>query len=119
MASEIILNPGGGKKVLFLGNEMVLKVVSRDTGGVFSLCEFTMQAGFGGPPPHIHHSHEETFFVLEGPMRFRIDGRGHRLKVWPGISHRHPRPPRNVASRRHCPRDPEFRHCHRPDRAGR
>ena len=75
MASEIILNPGGGKKVLFLGNEMVLKVVSRDTGGVFSLCEFTMQAGFGGPPPHIHHSHEETFFVLEGPMRFRIDGR--------------------------------------------
>ena len=75
MASQIILNPGGGKKVLFLGNEMVLKIVSRDTGGVFSLCEFTMRAGFGGPPPHIHQEHEETFYVLEGQLRFRIDGR--------------------------------------------
>jgi len=38
MASVKILNPGDGKNVLFLGNEMVLKVVSTDTGGVFSLC---------------------------------------------------------------------------------
>ena len=75
MASEIILSPGDGKKVLFLGNEMILKVVSKDTGGVFSLCEFTMQAGFGGPPPHIHQEHEETFYVLEGQLRFRIAGR--------------------------------------------
>jgi len=93
MASVKILNPGDGKNVLFLGNEMVLKVVSTDTGGVFSLCEFTMQAGFGGPPPHIHHDHEETFYVLEGHMRFRVDGReieapaGAIARVPRGVAH--------------------------------
>ena len=73
--SPVIMNPGEGKKVLFLGNEMVLKAVSRDSGGQFALVEFTMAAGFGGPPPHVHHAHDETFYVIEGEMRFRVDER--------------------------------------------
>jgi len=72
---EVVLSPGEGKMVRFLGNEMVLKVVPADTGGQFSLCEFTIQGGFGGPPPHVHHGHEETFYVVEGRLNFRIDGR--------------------------------------------
>lgn len=73
MSASIVLKRGEGKKVLFLGNEMVLKAVSQDSDGQFAFVEFTMAGGFGGPPPHIHHGHDETFYVVEGDLRFRID----------------------------------------------
>ena len=72
---DFALKPGEGKMVKFLGNEMVLKAVSADTGGQFSVCEFTMAGGFGGPPPHVHHGHDETFYVIDGALKFRIEGR--------------------------------------------
>ena len=42
-----------------------LKLHGRDTGGVFSQFEASCQPQIG-PPLHIHHREEETFFVIEG-----------------------------------------------------
>src|SRR5947209_6783716 len=33
--------------------------------------------GPGGPPLHIHHSHDEWYFVMAGRYRFQIEGRTH------------------------------------------
>lgn len=32
--------------------------------------EGLMPPGWAGPPPHLHREHEETFFVIEGTVRF-------------------------------------------------
>jgi quercetin dioxygenase-like cupin family protein len=33
-----------------------------------------MPPGWAGPPPHVHREHEETFFVIEGTVRFTSGG---------------------------------------------
>ena len=75
MASEIVRKPGEGKKVLFLGSEITLKVAAKDSGGLFSAVEVAIAGGAHGPPPHIHYAHDEFFYVLEGEVRLPLDGR--------------------------------------------
>jgi uncharacterized cupin superfamily protein len=29
----------------------------------------------GGPPPHVHHFEDESFYILEGTVTFQADGR--------------------------------------------
>ena len=50
-----------------------LKATSEDTGGAYTITEETWPPQ-AGPPPHIHHTQEETFYVLEGEMEFVTDG---------------------------------------------
>jgi quercetin dioxygenase-like cupin family protein len=47
-------------------------------GGRWGLVECTLAPGWGGPPQHIHHEHDESFFVLTGTVRF-TSGRDERL----------------------------------------
>jgi len=49
------------------------KATSEDTGGAYTITEDTFPPQVG-PPPHIHHTQEETFYVLEGEMEFVTDG---------------------------------------------
>jgi quercetin dioxygenase-like cupin family protein len=65
--------PGQGKAFFAAGELVTLKVAGEDTGGAYSLVEeaWPPQAG---PPPHIHHTQDETFYVLEGELEFAIDG---------------------------------------------
>ncbi len=39
-----------------------------DTHGNVSFWEFTLPGGGNGPPPHIHHGHDELFYVVEGNL---------------------------------------------------
>lgn len=41
-----------------------------DTAGAFSLYRWEMSAGSGGPAPHFHRTYAETFFILDGTVRF-------------------------------------------------
>jgi len=41
------------------------------TGGSYSLAEARVLPG-GGPPPHIHHREDESFFILEGEVTFHL-----------------------------------------------
>jgi quercetin dioxygenase-like cupin family protein len=49
------------------------KATSEDTGGAYTITEETWPPQVG-PPPHIHHTQEETFYILQGEMEFITDG---------------------------------------------
>lgn len=76
-----------------LADTAAVKIHGRDTGGVFSQIETTC-GPHAGPPPHIHHREDETFFVIEGEFEFFCGGE--RFTGGPGtVAHL----PRGVA---HC-----------------
>lgn len=64
---QVIPNPLGGR--------MVVKVRDGDTGGAYSVHDNVIPAGTPGPRPHLHHHHDETFYVLEGTLTVRIGDR--------------------------------------------
>jgi quercetin dioxygenase-like cupin family protein len=67
------LPPGEGKSVWIANNEFVtLKTTGKDTGGLFALVEVVGLPG-SGPPPHIHHSVDEVYCLLEGQLEV-LDG---------------------------------------------
>jgi mannose-6-phosphate isomerase-like protein (cupin superfamily) len=77
------LPPGGGRRSLWvLGELLTYKVSSQQTGGAYSLFEVTTQPG-AGPPPHVHHREDESFYVLEGEFEF-LSGEDTPLRVGAG-----------------------------------
>ncbi len=46
-----------------------LLVSSSLSGGAFELFE-EIRPSLGGPPPHVHRDHDETFYVIEGHYVF-------------------------------------------------
>jgi len=68
------VSPGEGKSFWTVGGHMAtFKATSEDTGGAYTITEETWPPQVR-PPPHIHHTQEETFYVLEGEMEFITDG---------------------------------------------
>src|SRR5437868_2686453 len=49
------------------------KVVGADTDGAFAVAELTADFALG-PPPHIHHNADESFYILEGTFDFSLAG---------------------------------------------
>jgi quercetin dioxygenase-like cupin family protein len=60
---------GEGKSLWLITDLHTFKAVGEDTNGGFSLTELTVQPQFG-PPPHIHHREDESFYILEGEFEF-------------------------------------------------
>ena len=73
-ASEgIILGPGEGRTIP--GTDAItLKATGEQTGGSIGFLEATSAPG-SGPPRHIHRSHDELFYVLEGEFLFLVGER--------------------------------------------
>ena len=67
---NLILNPGEGKTVLVPGHKITHKISGEDTDGRFSLLEVELNGD--GPPQHIHKTEDETFYVLEGEVKFLL-----------------------------------------------
>ena len=65
------LGPGGGVPATFLGAPFVTKVDGELSEGRFDLIEAVGPAG-DMPPLHVHHSHDEVFYVLEGELSFHV-----------------------------------------------
>jgi quercetin dioxygenase-like cupin family protein len=66
--------PGQGTTSLWVLGELVTyKVPSQQTGGAYSLFEVATQPG-AGPPAHIQHREDESFYVLEGEYEFLVEG---------------------------------------------
>ena len=64
---------GEGKTVWMVGTNLItFKATGETTNGAFALFDSLVLPG-GGPPPHIHHSESESFYVLEGEFEF-LDG---------------------------------------------
>jgi len=51
------------------------------TGAGFGMFELTVGPGARVPPPHSHTNNEEAVYVLEGTLRYRVDGEVRDLKA--------------------------------------
>ena len=87
--------PGGGARSLWVFNEFVThKIPSQRTGGAYAHFEVATRPG-AGPPPHIHHREDESFYVLEGEFEILAGketlrvGAGSLLYVPKGTLHAH------------------------------
>lgn len=87
-----VIGPDQGENLNVLGHRLQLKLSSADTGGALSLWFETVPPG-GGPPPHVHHSEDEIFLVLDGEITFWSEagttraGPGHIAYGPRGVAH--------------------------------
>jgi quercetin dioxygenase-like cupin family protein len=51
------------------------------TRGTLGVAEFEIPPHAPTPPPHIHHAHEEVFYVLEGELEFLVGTQAMRAAV--------------------------------------
>ena len=70
-AQLIQVGSGEGPAFSAVGDVYRMLATGEQTGGVYVLCEARVLPG-GGPPPHIHHRDDESFFVLEGEITFTL-----------------------------------------------
>lgn len=69
----VVLPAGHGREITGpTGPAMVIKAGAADTADAYALIEYTHAAGAAGPPAHIHHAHEESFYVLSGQLTLRL-----------------------------------------------
>lgn len=91
----IFVGPGAGKDLTNpIGGPMVVKLRDADTAGAYSVHDNTIPPGSPGPRSHVHHHHEETFYVLDGELTVRVGERkivapaGSFVVVPRGVVHR-------------------------------
>lgn len=77
-----------GDPLNIYGDLLYIKLASKDTADACTVIENIVPAG-GGPPLHVHHREDETFFIIEGDYIFEIEGR--RTSAHPGDFLRGPR----------------------------
>jgi mannose-6-phosphate isomerase-like protein (cupin superfamily) len=77
--TNTLLAPVATRKTLentywYAGGTVSILLSGVDTGGTFAAWEAVQKPG-AEPPLHVHHTADETFFVLEGEMRFMVGDR--------------------------------------------
>ena len=53
------------------GDHYTFLITGEETGGAYFAMEAIVPPG-GGPPPHIHQREDETFYLVEGEVEFRV-----------------------------------------------
>jgi quercetin dioxygenase-like cupin family protein len=72
--TAIVVEPDEGAALWFNNDLLTLKATGADTDGAFLLVEELARRG-KVTPLHIHPDEAETFYLLEGELRFHVDGR--------------------------------------------
>jgi quercetin dioxygenase-like cupin family protein len=67
-AEPLVLHPGEGELIAAAGVEHLFRLTASHTGGRFAVEEFTLDPGVTGARPHLHHGHDEYFYVLAGEL---------------------------------------------------
>jgi mannose-6-phosphate isomerase-like protein (cupin superfamily) len=94
-AAATVVPAGEGKVVPREGGQPIpmVKMFGEDTGGAFALVEVMIPTETDGPLRHLHRSHDESFYVLEGTISFQAGydeleaGPGTYVFVPRGVSH--------------------------------
>ncbi len=68
-----LVNAGEGPSYDWDADNPFVKVSGAETGGAYALIEDNLKATFA-LGLHLHETHAETFYVLEGALDFFIDG---------------------------------------------
>lgn len=70
--ARLVHRPAGeGETFYGPGDTYRFLVTGEETGGAYFAMEAFVPPG-GGPPPHIHSHEDETFYVVEGEIRFLL-----------------------------------------------
>ena len=64
---------GDGRTIHVAGNDVTVKISSRDTAGEFAVFESSTEP-LQGPPLHLHRNDDEYWYIVEGDFRFEVDG---------------------------------------------
>ena len=72
----------------FIANRALVHVDGEESDGAYDLVEIAGRQG-DMPPLHVHHEHDETFYVLEGRLSLHLPGRS--VELDPGESFLAPR----------------------------
>ena len=71
--NAVVLKPGEGHALRLGDVQMVVKEDGTHTRGTLGLAEFELPPqAHDAPPAHIHHAHEEGFYILEGELEFVV-----------------------------------------------
>lgn len=60
------------------GDILYFKVTGKDTQGKYAIMESLTPPQLG-PPLHVHHREDESFYILEGDYLFEVDGKQQEL----------------------------------------
>ncbi len=72
MATPLIIRKGEGKNTIMLGPDpWTFAITGADTDGHFDFIEATITY-LQGPPLHLHHEQDDTFFILEGTLKVQV-----------------------------------------------
>ena len=63
------------------GNTFTIIEDGEATAGRIGVVECELEPGWLGPPQHTHKQHDETFYVLEGTVRFATGERSFVLRA--------------------------------------
>jgi quercetin dioxygenase-like cupin family protein len=71
--NPLIVHPGKASVYDHIGGEKITILLSaKDTGGALAMFIDDIPPG-GGPPRHIHHNEDETFYILEGELEMQVN----------------------------------------------
>jgi mannose-6-phosphate isomerase-like protein (cupin superfamily) len=70
--NTIILKPGEGRSISLGPIQMVVLEDGTQTRETLGVAEFVVPPHAPTPPPHVHHAHEEGFYILEGELEFLV-----------------------------------------------
>ena len=71
----VLLRPGEGERLQTDTRVATIKLGREE----LALIEFELEPGFGGPDPHSHDDHIDSFYVLDGEVDFFVEGEWLRL----------------------------------------
>lgn len=71
--------PDSGENMGAIGLGIYLRLDGTDTGGAYSLFEYVVPPGLGGPPTHIHSRQDELFICTAGKVVVELDSVAHTL----------------------------------------
>ncbi len=80
MSQSIIQQPRDGERLNVVGEQIRILADSKVTDGKYVVFEEISPPG-GGPPLHRHDRDDEFFFVVDGAVKFQIDGRESALSA--------------------------------------
>ena len=78
--AAVVLGLGEGRRIGPADDPFVtVKAERRHSGGTLTVYEATVAPRSAGPPPHIHRTWDEAFYVLAGEMTFLVGDATHTL----------------------------------------
>jgi mannose-6-phosphate isomerase-like protein (cupin superfamily) len=71
LSDAVVQGPGEGELIEVARSSLLIKGTAEGTDGQVFLSDSTVQAGFPGPPPHVHRELHDLFYVLDGTLTLR------------------------------------------------